>query len=343
MQTESKSIEAFEFFGLSGIESDEVIITPERFSDYMNTTRSLSSAIDYERFEHYVSGYLGSVGLGKLFKTKEERKDKREERKENRQEKKEERKEERANSEHKGLTVAKQILKVVNKVNPVTLAVRNALRALIALNFIGMASAINSKPELRKKVEEMYKNMGGEVKHLTNSVSDGAKRKPLFGKDSEKYNGLGSAAAGLIASAGPFLVKIWNWMKEFGIKAVKYAKDNKIIDKLKDSNIGDKISELRNKRDESKSQSETEDKPSMINAQDDSSGDKDADDSSGDKDADDEAKKKKRRRNMIFIGLGTLAVAGGLGYWAYSSRHDRTVHNSEKLAELKPLGYVKLK
>ncbi len=324
MQTESKSIEAFEFFGLSGIESDEVIITPERFSDYMNTTRSLSSAIDYERFEHYVSGYLGSVGLGKLFKTKEERK-------ENRQERKEERKEERANSKHKGLTVAKQILQVVNKVNPVTLAVRNALRALIALNFIGMASAINSKPELRKKVEEMYKNMGGEVKHLTNSVSDGAKRKPLFGKDSEKYNGLGLVTTGLLASAGAFILKIWNWMKESGVKAVKYVKDNK---------IGEKISELRNKRDESKSQSETEDKPAMINAQDDSSGDKDKD---KDKDKDDEAKKKKRRRNMIFIGLGTLAVAGGLGYWAYSSRHDRTVHNSEKLAKLKPLGYIKLK
>jgi hypothetical protein len=86
----------------------------------------------------------------------------------------------------KGLEIAKKGLVLLNKVNPATVIVRNALRALIALNFIGMASAMNAKPELHAKVEKLWLNLGGDKSKLSQSISNGSNRKPLFGKKETK-------------------------------------------------------------------------------------------------------------------------------------------------------------
>lgn len=357
-----KGVEAFQFFGFGSVEPEgDVYVTPDKFQAYMNVTRSLSSPEDYARFEDFVDGYLGKLNIKELQKEKpkgtirvsptkvlspkptniispnptkkltkkEERKERREDRKEDRKERREERKEERKESKHKGLTIGKQILQTMNKVNPVTIAVRNALRALIALNFLGMASAINAKPELRKKVENMYKNMGGKIDSLSSSVKTGAGKKPLFNKDAEKYNGLGSVTvASLLTGAGAFVLKIWSWMKEVGIKAVKVIKDNKDI-------IKDKIEDIVGKKDKGQSSTETESDTESESGSD-SGGDTEVMNAQNENEP-----KKSNIKKIVFIGLGIVAI-GGLGYLAYSKLSNKKEYNSEALKGLKPLGHVKL-
>jgi len=309
----TQGVEAFEFFGFGTVETaGSVTVSPAQFGAYMDVTRSLSGSEDYNRFEAFVGTYLDTNGLGELYGKAE--------RQQARQQRKDERKEERQNSKHKGLTVAKQIFQVVNKYNPVTLAVRNAFRGLIALNFLGMASAMRGNAELQKKVDNMYKNMGGKLDSLHKTVLEGSKRKPLFNKEAEQFKGLGEPVtiAAMLTSAGAFVLKVWTWMKETGIKAVKVVKDNKLIDKV-----------FNNKdAPESQNHSDTQEQtstPAIMNA------------TQSDTTPDTTPPKKKFKKYAL-IGFGVLAL-GGLGWWAYSTLNDRTEHRGEAPEQL---GQVKL-
>ena len=89
------------------------------------------------------------------------------------------------------------------KINPVTVLMRNALRALISINFIGMATRFNiglmtqqqaaelgyeqdawlKAQQAVTRIRKLFKKMGGNDSKLLQSISNGAKKKPLFKKD----------------------------------------------------------------------------------------------------------------------------------------------------------------
>jgi hypothetical protein len=130
---------------------------------------------------------------------------------------------------------AKKVIPKLNKVNPATIAVRNALRGIIALNFLGIATSLSQTTpkakEVLEKVKTMFKNMGGDEKKLLESIQNGAKKKPLFNKkmqeelETEKYgkesvSGLGEpiSIGALLVACGGFFLKIWNWIKGAGFE-----------------------------------------------------------------------------------------------------------------------------
>lgn len=87
--------------------------------------------------------------------------------------------------------------------NPVTILIRNSLRLLVAINFLGMASRLNvgamTKAEAaslgysekawdeaktaRNRVIRLFKKMGGEEKNIVKAIQNGSKKKALFRKD----------------------------------------------------------------------------------------------------------------------------------------------------------------
>jgi hypothetical protein len=171
-------------------------------------------------------------GLGQLYDDEQDGFSGRKERKERRAKRKEKRKIRRAErGEKEGLF--RKIVSKLNKVNPVTIAVRNALRGLIALNFLGMASVLSSENDKAKgvleKVQKMYKTMGGKNDKLMKSIQNGSKRKALFNKKMQEKlesgtfkgtDGLGEpiSIGGMMVAAGAFFLKIWNWIKGAGLK-----------------------------------------------------------------------------------------------------------------------------
>jgi hypothetical protein len=230
------------------------------------------------------------------------------------------------------------------------------LRGLIALNFLGLATILSANSDkakqVRSKVTDMFKNMGGEVSKLDQSIENGSKRKPLFNKDTDKYtedttppkpedmNGfLGEAAtAGLLVSAGAFILKIWNWVKGHGIKIQKVGEvAKKVIDKGKD--IVEKGKEMIGKKDEN--QTQTEQLPATNDASDDSSSDDEGKSNINSMQlstsADDD-KKKKRRRNIIIGTLALVTIAGT----AYAI-HRRRNKKSTTAPRVAKLGKVNLK
>ena len=95
------------------------------------------------------------------------------------------------------------------KINPVTVSMRNALRALISINFIGLATRFNiglmteeqaaelgydkaaweKAQQAVRRIRKLFKKMGGDDSKLIKSISHGATKKPLFKKDLlEKHN-----------------------------------------------------------------------------------------------------------------------------------------------------------
>ncbi|HAT75903.1 MAG TPA: hypothetical protein DCS19_03430, partial [Flavobacterium sp.] len=103
--------------------------------------------------------------------------------------------------------IFKKIKKFVvktRKINPAYVAVRNAFRALVALNFRGIASAVNGNPKRTQKVVERFEKMGGKKDLILKSIANGAKRKPLFGqsKKLKGLEGLGITTEALIATGG---------------------------------------------------------------------------------------------------------------------------------------------
>lgn len=108
-------------------------------------------------------------------------------------------------------TVAKAVQKVIKiagkvfkvlfiKLNPATILIRNSLRLLIALNFLGMASRLNvanmtqaqainagytaamwnDAKKAKDRVERFFVKMGGKKTNIQNAIKNGAKKKALF-------------------------------------------------------------------------------------------------------------------------------------------------------------------
>lgn len=147
------------------------------------------------------------------------------------------------------IKIAGKVFKVLFiKINPVTVLIRNSIRGLIALNFLGMATRLNvgmmTKEQALKegydaatydkavtavnRLKKLYKKMGGNTSKLEKSIRNGAKKKPLFKKDvgkNTKVNfanddgdgetSLGEPAtiAAMIAACVSILVTLWNWIK----------------------------------------------------------------------------------------------------------------------------------
>lgn len=143
----------------------------------------------------------------------------------------------------KHISVLKKVIPKLNKINPVTIAIRNALRGLFAINFLGIATSLNSKAAKSKgvlaKVQNMYKNMGGKNDKLMSAIKKGAKKKALFNKKMQRQveaghfkgiGGLGMLGDGgitigsLLTAAGAFLLKIWDWIKKAGLKVKEVSK-----------------------------------------------------------------------------------------------------------------------
>lgn len=147
------------------------------------------------------------------------------------------------------IKIAGKVFKVLFiKINPVTVLIRNSIRGLIALNFLGMATRLNvgliTKEQALaagydaatyvkavtavNRLKKLYKKMGGNTSKLDKSIRNGAKKKPLFKKDvgkNTKVNfanddgdgettlGEPATIAAMIAACVSILVTLWNWIK----------------------------------------------------------------------------------------------------------------------------------
>lgn len=134
------------------------------------------------------------------------------------------------------------------KINPLTVLTRNALRALISLNFIGMATRLNvglltesqaaqygyDKATWQKavkaieRIKKLYSKMGGNTSKLLTSITKGASKKPVFAKDvrpesnvnfannENEESNLGiepATMAALIGLCSTFISIIWSWIQ----------------------------------------------------------------------------------------------------------------------------------
>lgn len=148
------------------------------------------------------------------------------------------------------IKIAGKVFKVLFiKINPVTVLIRNSLRALIAINFLGMGTRLNVGLLTQQQAEQLgysaetwqkavtavnrlkklYKKMGGNVNKLLKSITTGAGRKPLFKKDipdgqmvnfantdeAEQESSLGfepATVTSLVAACIGILTQIWSWI-----------------------------------------------------------------------------------------------------------------------------------
>lgn len=99
------------------------------------------------------------------------------------------------------IQIGKKLFKVIFiKLNPVTILIRNSLRLLIAINFLGMASRLNVANMTKEqaiaegysaenwedakksldKVIRFFTKMGGKQSNIEKAVKNGAKKKPIF-------------------------------------------------------------------------------------------------------------------------------------------------------------------
>jgi len=166
-------------------------------------------------------------------KRRDDRKDKRQDRKDDRKDKRQDRKDDRKNN-------TGQNLHKINKFNPVTVGVRNALRTLLLMNAFGYATILNSRQarafdnkktdsSVCDKVTKMYYSLGGDKNKLYDAIKKGAKKRPLLNPkikkqlDSGNFKGLqgelGEVASIslLLGSAGAYIIKIYKWIKSAGL------------------------------------------------------------------------------------------------------------------------------
>lgn len=104
----------------------------------------------------------------------------------------------------KTIKIAGKIFKVILvKINPITVLMRNSLRLLIAVNFLGMATRLNvanmtqaaaiaagytaaqwnDAKKAYDRVIKFFTKMGGKKENIQKSIVNGAKKKALFKKD----------------------------------------------------------------------------------------------------------------------------------------------------------------
>ena len=155
------------------------------------------------------------------------------------------------------VSAAGKLIKVIFvKINPVTVLMRNSLRLLVAINFLGIATRLNisntteadaikegytktdyaNSAKAKKRVINFVVKMGGSKSKIEKAIVAGAKKKPLFKgdykdtqtiSDDGTLSGLGEAVTigSCLAAVGAFFVKIWNWVKNIAIK----IKDSKFV------------------------------------------------------------------------------------------------------------------
>ncbi len=142
----------------------------------------------------------------------------------------------------------RRLIGKVNKFNPITLAVRNALRGLLALNFLGVSTILmqtDARSEaVFEKVKRMYKTMGGKESKLLETLTKSKNKKPLFNKKMQQeleagtFKGIDGLAGGgigtMLTAAGAFFLKIWTWIKENGLNVAEKVKD--ILPERKETN-----------------------------------------------------------------------------------------------------------
>ena len=175
----------------------------------------------------------------------------------------------------KTIKIAGKIFKVIFiKINPVTVLMRNALRGLVALNFVGMATRLNvanmtkdeaikagytedmwnSSNKAKNRVVKFFVHMGGKKENIEKAIRNGAKRKALFKKDykpTQKINensdgteatlGEPVTIGSALAAVGSFFLKIWQWIKKIIPKVANVAK--KVGEKLKNATGGNNNAE----------------------------------------------------------------------------------------------------
>lgn len=161
------------------------------------------------------------------------------------------------------VTIAGKVFKVLFiKINPVTVAIRNSWRGLMAINFLGMATRLGvglmtwgeaekagySYDTYQKAVKaigrakKLYKKMGGNADKFVNTIKKGATKKPLFSKDirpDDKVNlvsnesddgettlGEPATVATMVAACVGILTSVWAWIKDIVVtrKEEKEAK-----------------------------------------------------------------------------------------------------------------------
>lgn len=158
-----------------------------------------------------------------------------------------------------------EIVKVILvKLNPVTVLMRNALRALVAINFLGIANRLlygkqmyQAQParaafkaegytddELDRmlkafeRVDKFYTKMGGDRNKMWDAITKGYKRKALFKggykntdviNDDDTLSGLGEplTIGACLAAVGSFFASIWKWIKNIIPKGVNWIVNNK--------------------------------------------------------------------------------------------------------------------
>lgn len=156
--------------------------------------------------------------------------------------------------------VAGKVFKVLFlKINPVTASLRAQLRAVIAINFMGMASRFNvglmtqeqaaaqgydlqAWQTAKKAVEriiKLFEKMGGKKEKILKSIVKGASRKPLFKKDIENQMRVNVASENeteesslgfepmtilaIVTAIIKVITYIWQWISQ----VVKQRKANK--------------------------------------------------------------------------------------------------------------------
>ena len=178
--------------------------------------------------------------------------------------------------------VGKLVKVLLIKINPVTVLMRNSLRGLIALNFLGLASklAVGQMTEANalaagydkdmydkavkayNRVKKFFKSLGGDVSKLEKTIEKGAKRKALFKKDNN-YNintpvnesdlqGLGALGepvtiGTMLAAVGSFFAKIWGWIKNIAPKVANFVKNSGVGERLKEAGLRKLDEKLGNK------------------------------------------------------------------------------------------------
>ena len=178
--------------------------------------------------------------------------------------------------------VGKLVKVLLIKINPVTVLMRNSLRGLIALNFLGLASklAVGQMTEANalaagydkdmydkavkayNRVKKFFKSLGGDVSKLEKTIEKGAKRKALFKKDNN-YNintpvnesdlqGLGALGEAvtigtMLAAVGSFFAKIWGWIKNIAPKVANFVKNSGVGERLKEAGLRKLDEKLGNK------------------------------------------------------------------------------------------------
>lgn len=145
--------------------------------------------------------------------------------------------------------IAGKVFKVLFlKINPLTVLTRNALRGLISLNFIGMATRLSigllteaqaaqlgydktawqSAVKAVERTKKLYQKMGGNTSKLLTSIRNGANKKPVFAKDIRPDTKINFAnneteesslamepatTAALITLCSSFISIIWSWIQ----------------------------------------------------------------------------------------------------------------------------------